>query len=412
MSVDKKFLTKESKAFCMLPWIHVHTQADGLALPCCNSGLYETGGVGNSRDQNLDELINSDGMKKLRLNMLANVKTDGCKVCYKQEEHNIRSARQSFNEEYEQFFDSTVPHTADDGTISEFKMRFFDVRFRNICNFKCRTCGAAFSSQWELEDKKSNVSWYKPILKNDRPEFFHQIKDQIQHIKTAYFAGGEPLITEEHYLLLEEMIRLGRKDIKLTYSTNLSTLNYKDRDLFSLWKYFDNKIDVWASIDHVKEKAEYIRHGTDWALIETNFKKVRKFDNVDLKMNTVLSVFNYLTIDEFYQYLVDNHMYDHLCFPYSIYVANTPAHTSAHILPFNYKQKGHRALTRASKFLFSKNFNKSHVEPLSALRHILFSDSQWTSVKEEFKSEIIRLDNLRNENFSKVFPELEGLMDL
>ena len=41
------------------------------------------------------------------------------------------------------------------GRIIKFRMRYFDIRFSNICNFKCRTCGSAFSSQWEARRLKS-----------------------------------------------------------------------------------------------------------------------------------------------------------------------------------------------------------------------------------------------------------------
>lgn len=409
--LDKNFLLNESKTFCILPWIHLHTQAEGMALPCCSSGMFATGGLGSSREQNFDELVNSTKMKQIRINMLTESKSEGCDVCYRLEENQGQSPRQGFNQEYEEFFNS-VESTLDDGSVPDFKMRFFDIRFKNICNMKCRTCNSTFSSQWELEDKKSNVSWYKPILKNDRKEFFDQVKNQIGYVKKAYFAGGEPLITEEHYLLLEELIRIGRTDVILSYSTNLSTLNYKDKDLFSLWKHFDNKIDLWASIDHVKERAEYIRHGTDWALIESNFKKIKTIDNIDLNISSVLSLFNYTTMDEFYQYIVKNGMYDHLCRPYSIYVATSPENTSPLILPFEYKEKGHESLKRAINFLNSNDFQEGHISALSSANYIISTEDIWDSQKDTFKSEIIRLDKLRNESFAQVFPELAPLMDL
>ena len=54
-------------------------------------------------------------------------------------------------------------------------MRYFDIRFSNICNFKCRTCGSGFSTQWEQEDLKNNVYHAKIIPKNDNPDFLKEI---------------------------------------------------------------------------------------------------------------------------------------------------------------------------------------------------------------------------------------------
>ena len=58
-------------------------------------------------------------------------------------------------EHFGKYFDESLAMTHKDGHVDEMKMRYFDIRFSNICNFKCRSCGSEFSSQWALEDKKS-----------------------------------------------------------------------------------------------------------------------------------------------------------------------------------------------------------------------------------------------------------------
>jgi organic radical activating enzyme len=149
------------------------------------------------------------------------------------------------NDEFKEFYDECMENTNDDGSLKEFKMRYFDIRFSNICNFKCRTCGGGFSSQWEQEDLKSKVTYARVFPKNDNPDFLQDIVEQVPNLKTAYFAGGEPLITEEHYILLEEMIRTKKSDhIQLRYNTNMSNLKFKNKDLLALWKHFKNKINM------------------------------------------------------------------------------------------------------------------------------------------------------------------------
>ena len=52
--------------------------------------------------------------------------------------------------------------------------------------------------------------------------------EHVPFIKEAYFAGGEPLVDEYHYMILEEFIaKQDRTDIQLSYNTNLSKLNFK-----------------------------------------------------------------------------------------------------------------------------------------------------------------------------------------
>ena len=52
---------------------------------------------------------------------------------------------------------------------------------------------------------------------------------------------------DDHYMLLEEMIRLGKTDIQLSYNTNISKLKYRDKDLIKLWSQFKHKVQIYAS---------------------------------------------------------------------------------------------------------------------------------------------------------------------
>jgi MoaA/NifB/PqqE/SkfB family radical SAM enzyme len=407
---NKEQLLTTSDTFCMAPWVHIHTSPTGIAAPCCiASGDYEKG-VGNSREQSLIQIVNSDKMNQLRLDMLNGVKNSMCSTCHNHEEHGVDSFRKSFNKEQAKHFDESLSLTKEDGSLSEFKMRYFDIRFSNICNFKCRTCNSSFSTQWELEDKRNERPGFWVIPKNNRKELVDEVLEHIEHINIAYFAGGEPLITEEHYIILEEMIRQGRTDIALRYNTNLSNLRFKDKDLLGLWKQFTNGVFVYASIDHYGERAEYIRHGTDWAKVEENFIAVKNIPDLHVQMNTVLSVYNYMTLGEFYQYLVDKNLYSPTDLTYSLYNMITPTEMAAHILPVAYKDQGKNKIIKLVKYLKNKGFNKNKTEKLDEVIPWVYSKHTWDSQKEAFWEETARLDKIRNQDFKKTFPELRGIM--
>jgi MoaA/NifB/PqqE/SkfB family radical SAM enzyme len=409
--MNKEYHLTQSKTFCIVPWIHIHTSPLGVAAPCCIAESCSTReGVGNSKTQSLMEIVNSTKMKQLRLDMINEVPNHECSKCYKQENFNIMSFRKDMNGTYAEYYEEALKNTTPDGAVTEFKMKYFDIRFSNICNFKCRSCGSEFSTQWEQEDLKSKVPYARIIPKNDNPKFLQEVVDQIPYMETAYFAGGEPLITEEHYILLEEMIKQGRTDISLRYNTNLSNLKFKDKDLLGLWKHFDKKIDIYASIDHYGKRAEYIRHGTDWAIVEENFINAKKMPNIKLQTNTVLSIFNLLTIHEFYQYLIDKQMYTSTDHTYSLYNMSHPTFLSPHILPTEYKIKGKESLEKYINLLNKNNFNDWHKSQPEQSLAWLFSQDTWEQNKNEFRSEIHRVDNLRGEDFSETFPELAGLL--
>lgn len=407
----KKLLLEKSKTFCMAPWIHLHVMPTGVAAPCCiaESCATETG-VGNAREQKLMDVVNGEKMNQLRMDMLTGVKNEECTKCYKQEEQGIKSFRQMLSDEMKHHFDDCIDNTdLDTGMLMKFKMRYFDIRFNNICNFKCRTCGSAFSSQWEQEDLKSNVWYAKTLPKNDNKEFLQDVIDQIDHMETAYFAGGEPLITEEHYLLLEEMIRRKRTDIRLRYNTNLSNFKFKNKDLIGLWKNFKNGVNIYASIDHYGARAEYIRHGTDWGVVENNFYTAKSLNFISIQMNTVLSVFNYLTIHEFYDYLIKKNLYNPKDRVYTLYNMSTPEHLTAHILPHELKVKGAQSINKAIDLLTDKKFGKDHIAQLEDTENWVWSKNTWEEQRDKFREEIKRLDKIRGEDFMKTFPEIATL---
>ena len=219
MNLDKDHLLNKSKTFCMFPWVHLNATPLGNVYPCCSSDY--TAPFDNVKDKSLKEAFNNDKMKELRLNMLNDKKSSICEYCYKHEESSPFSFRKYSLEHFGKDFDDIVTTTDETGHVPEFKMKYFDIRFSNICNFKCRTCGSEFSSQWAQEMKQNK--WVPESFKiiqhaDESGNLLQEIKDQVPNMDLAYFAGGEPLITDEHYQLLEEMIRTGvNKRITLRY---------------------------------------------------------------------------------------------------------------------------------------------------------------------------------------------------
>jgi len=409
MNLDKDFLLNDSKTFCMFPWVHLNATPKGDVYPCCSNDY--TDPVGNTKDQTLKEIFNSPKMKELRLDMLNERKNKICDFCYKHEEAGPHSFRNYSKEHFAKHFDEVVPTTQIDGTVDEFKMRYFDIRFSNICNFKCRTCGSEFSSQWGMEMQKNFDPKHPIVIHVDdgKGKVLEEVLTHIEHIDLAYFAGGEPLITDEHYTMLEEMIRLGRTDITLRYNTNASNIKYKKHDILDLWKHF-KKIELSCSIDHYGERAEWLRKGTDWGKVEANLLTFRELDYVSFQMNTVFSIFNYPTIGEFYEYLKEKNIVRREDWYHSLYLAVHPSYYCAKSLPKELK------IPAAEKALAWAKSNEGDGTSLSRLVtdavNFASDRDQWHEVRGEFLQHTRSIDRIREENFWNVFPELNKLQDL
>lgn len=410
MNLDKDYLLKKSKYFCLIPWTHIHTTPAGKILPCCISRCSQDG-VGNTASITLSEAVNSPQMIELRSNMVNEIAPTSCVQCHDHEKQGIHSFRQSFNNDYAEYFDDATSRMNDDYTITDFKMRYFDVRFSNICNFKCRSCGSEFSSQWEVEDKKRLGKFAKTIPKNNKPELVAEVVSQISNIETAYFAGGEPLITEEHYTMLEEMIKQGRTDIKLRYNTNLSNFKFKDKDLLGLWKHFTNGVDIYASIDHYGERAEYIRSGTNWGLVESNLKLAKSIPHINTQLNTVVSLYNYVTFNDFYQYLIDKNLYTPKDMVYTIYNMHGPTELATHVLLKEYKEQGKKNIAALMARMSREQFSPVALRQLHSMITWTDSADTWDIERVRFKKFTEELDALRGESFIRTFPELAKMMD-
>lgn len=405
MNIDKNSLLK-SKIFCMLPWVHLNVTPKGDAYPCCATD-YSTP-VGNTREQSLKEIFNGEKLKQMRLDMINQVPVKMCQPCYTQEKFNAGSFRINCNNQFSKYFDETVMRTETDGTVADFKMRYLDIRFSNICNFKCRLCGSEFSSQAAAEMQKHLEPEHPIVIHADQTgSLLSEVFEHLPHLDLAYFAGGEPLITDEHYVILEELIKLNKTDITLRYSSNCSGLKYKNYDILELWSHF-KKIEFCASIDHYGKKAEYIRKGTDWEQVEFNLLKLRMIPNIDFKIHTVVSIFNYVTMADFYSHLIEKQIIRPDDCSNSQALTENPTYFKTTNLPIELKKQ--------AEMSFEK-FKKDYPE-YTALHNLMNEAVAFTNAAEYYDDMKIHMnilinerDNWRNENFLEVFPELGKIIN-
>lgn len=370
----QQFLDPEQdKVFCIFPWIHMYTEPDGSTYPCCT---VEQDTINeNTKNKTLKEIFNSEDWNKLRLNMLNGVKNPICRRCYEVEEAGSPSYRTFANGDFGQYID-IINATEDDGTVNEFKLKYIDIRFSNQCNFACASCGPVFSTKWIklLKQKRSdrNAEWtdeyiYNRINDHSKEDYVEQLKPHLSTSHQIYFAGGEPLIIDDHYRLLDYLEENEIFDIKLRYNTNLSNFKYKRKPITESWKNF-KRVELGASIDAMGERAEIIRHGTVWKTIEENIKEALKYDNIRLNYDTTVTVLNIDHLPEFYDYIIDNNLVTEDSW-FTTNIAFTPKQLSITSLPPEVKNDLTKKLSRwAEGILYKKidsNVSRYAIEDIS-----------------------------------------------
>lgn len=403
LTETEKFRLMESKTFCMLPWIHMHGWPTGEAFLCCMSNQP----VGNLRQNTMQEIWDNDAMQQVRYNMLNEKPCSQCQRCYDDEKHGLFSMRNSSNKHFGHYIKDVKEENAD------FKIRYWDVRFSNICNFKCRYCGPNFSSNW-WEDKAAlygadNIGHEKFLhAGKNKEDIWEQMQPHLPYIEQIYFAGGEPLIMEEHYRLLKWLVENDRTDVRLIYNTNFSELTFKKQNVLEWWKKFDS-VSVGASLDAMGARAEYMRKGTIWSEIEDNRRQMMEIcPNVDFYISATVSVFNIMHITDFHMDWANKGFIQAQDF--NINLLHSPPYYKCDILPQTFKDQATKKINDAIEWLKDKDHLTRATNGYKGLLNFM-NGADNTRYLKHFFTITDQLDSLRQEKFEKIFLEFGGLRD-
>ena len=399
----------ESKTFCMYPWIHLNASPNGEAMPCC---LWDyTVPMGSTKENTIQELWNNDKWKELRTSMMEGREHPGCVKCYGQEKAGFFSNRQSANKHHGHHI-KRVSDTRPDGTSDIFQLTYWDIRFSNLCNLSCRSCGHIFSSSWYQDQVRlAGQEWgrnNKALFWAGRHEtdMLEQLMQHIDYVEQVYFAGGEPLMMEEHYQILEELERQKKFNVRLVYNTNFTKTKLKDRYVFDYWRKFDS-VGVGASLDAMGPRAEYIRKGTKWSDVERNRRMMmEQCPDVDFYISPTLSIQNALHLPDFHREWVDKG----LLRPQDLNVnlLQDPRWLRADIATPGYKKKIVEKYQKHLEWLRPQDPLQRATQGFeSAIRFIESEDR--SDLLPEFWERMAQLDEFRKENLLEVIPELHEL---
>jgi MoaA/NifB/PqqE/SkfB family radical SAM enzyme len=398
----EEFLLKESRTFCIYPWIHLHAYPTGEAYPCCHAEMAYP--VGNARFKSLEEIYRDAPMRELRKDMLNERPNPACNRCYEQEESGFFSGRRSANKHHGHH----IKRIDDD----KFQMSYWDIRFSNLCNLSCRSCGHIFSSSWYQDQaalagpewkSKNKVLNYAGRTETD---IWEQLVPHLDYVEQIYFAGGEPLMMEEHYNILEELERRGRFDVRLIYNTNFTHVKLKDRMVFDYWKKFKS-VAVGASLDAMGPRAEYIRKGTVWNTVERNRQQMLEIcPEVDFYISPTVSILNAMHVTDFHRDWVDRGLLRPQ--DLNVNILQDPAYYRIDIATPEYKKQIKQKFEQHLEWLRPQDpLQRATVGFESAINFMMSTDN--TALIPKFWAKTQEIDAIRKENLLEVIPELEVL---
>lgn len=399
----EQFLLRDSKTFCIYPWIHLHAYPTGEAYPCCHAEM-GVGQVGNCRANTLEEIWQDQPMQKLRADMLSETPNPTCSRCYEQEQSGFFSGRKSANKHH--------GHHVKKLESTPFEMTYWDIRFSNLCNLKCRSCGHIFSSQWYQDQAKlAGPEWKlnNSVLNHagrTETDMWEQLEPHLDYVEQIYFAGGEPLLMEEHYRILDELVRRKRFDVRLIYNTNFTHTDLKGKSVFEYWRQFKS-VAVGASLDDMGPRAEYIRKGTDWEVVCQNRKEMIAIcPDVDFYISPTLSIMNAHHLPDFHRAWVEQGLIR--AQDLNVNILQDPAHYRIDIAPVEYKAELAAKLRKHIEWLAPQDSLGRATQGFeSAIAFMNATDN--THLIDTFWRKTHELDTIRNESCLTVIPELKAL---
>jgi sulfatase maturation enzyme AslB (radical SAM superfamily) len=401
--------------FCILPWMHLATNASGNYRVCCNSTPGKNfitdpeGRPYKIYQSDPKEIWNTEVYKKLRLELLNGRKAEMCQRCWREEATGIKSARQGYNESYERFINEAKATTTESGE-APLKGVYVDLRLGNLCNLKCRMCNPWASNQWTEE--WSNLTSYDGsniddtertrLAKMDwpqNPKLWENLMSIIDTVEEIYLTGGEPTLAIEQYKLFDKCIAMNKaKDIILKYNTNMTNIPPK---MVEYWKHF-KKIKINASIDAYGDLNRYIRYPTNWKLVQKNienFHRMEREGNYRVQVHTTVQMYNALNITELFDYLKD---YNY--FPY-LNILNHPDYLNIRTLTPELKKE---AFQRINAWTMNNQAwidnNEHDISKLEGVIDYMYAED-WTKHQKRFSEYTKELDKSRNQSILDTVPE-------
>ena len=378
-----------SSTFCVLPWMHLATNASGNLRVCCNSTPGKNFITKSDSSpykiykDNLEEAWNSEVYTNIRKQMINGEQPEMCQRCFREESVGLKSARQAWNDKWQQ----NKKYTED----APFEIKYVDLRLGNLCNLKCRMCNPYASNQWvkewDLVENALDQNEYKRLSKMTWPEQEKTWKNlfSIAHtVDEIYLTGGEPTIIKEQHKLLDFFIDNNTaKNIKLKYNTNLTNV---PNHLLSKWAKF-KRIQLNCSIDATGSLDRYIRYPSNWLNIERNFKRIRQLPNANIEIHCTVQMYNILRLQDLIEWA---NPYNHKIY---FNILNHPSQLNIRCLPSNLKVEVEHKLKPY------KNLDRINgiIDYMNA--------EDWSDKLPEFKKYTHTLDKSRDENILNYIPE-------
>lgn len=318
----KQKLDRVSPSFCIAKWkqVTVHLES-GLTHSCHHPRAHVI--PLNELEKNVSALHNTNYKKSIRKKMLAGEIVNECEYCNRIEQYtdDVTFSDRIYKSSFRWARDYMTEIVNNPYDYDVFPS-YFEVSFSSICNCSCIYCSATFSSSWVKEIKKfgkyltstatrgldespapkyagkTNNLYYKA--------FWKWWPDLYKNLEFFRITGGEPLLNNDTFKVLDYIIENPKPDLTLEINSNLC-IHPKIFDRF-IEKYKQiaknhKYVSTYTSCEAEGEKAEYIRPGLKYNEWLSNCRTY--LSEVETSTIIFMCTYNILSISSFKDFLKD-----------------------------------------------------------------------------------------------------------
>jgi sulfatase maturation enzyme AslB (radical SAM superfamily) len=385
---------------CPAPWTNGHFTFKEQGICCEYQPTPGTSPVA---------FLNGPVVKDIKQRLISGDITDGCLRCQQQEQNGFHSLRQRLTDTAIKL-DSNWQFDADQPSLPDH----VEIRFGNLCNFKCRMCVPAWSNLigHEIQQTPKLARWYGngDNYRHDADdEFVDDLKQLLPGFKKIYITGGEPMVSKQAMDFIDHAINQNyAAGIELQFATNVSVINPGFLKRLASFR----RVSIILSIDAVGAIAEYQRHGTVWPVVHANIlaymEYAKEHKNIDINFHVALTAYSVQCIDQLMEYYLDLlKTYGRLGIAITIvseYQLLSPRHLIGPLRE-QAEQRLQKAISLLEEFLYRRwvpHVTEQKAQLQNLLKLLQTSNANPADWQRfcEFTQET---DAVRNESFSKTF---------
>lgn len=439
--IIKQKLDTVSSSLCLAKWKQVSLHlTTGHTNSCYHPPLHKIRIEDIQRSAS--GIHNTDHKKQQRRLMLEGTRPGECQYCWNMEDlgemsdRHYRSGEPWAARDFEKIV--TAPWDQD------VTPSYVEVNFNSVCNLKCSYCSPQFSTSW-MEEAERHGAWPTATPHND-PAYFQgdrkpiPFREQNPYLEafwqwwpTLYpelehfrMTGGEPMMDKNTYKVFDYVMAHHNPRLHLNVTSNFCA----DERLWQRYKGYvkmicDNErvehFMQYVSLDAWMDRAEYIRHGMDFALL---WDRVNQFltEIPHRSSITFIITMNNLSVTSFQELMVGmlglrqiySNTYQRVWFDTP--VLRNPAWQSLQILPESYADKLEEVWVYMMKNLETEERRFKGFKDYELQR--LDRDIAWMREGQKLDPDYVKRqradwfrffdehDRRRGTRFLKVFPEM------